>query len=235
MTTIEWNSQLEKVISENGEKCLSYQWLHDRAHKKFNRLSVYLNIPIIVLSTLAGALSVGSNSLFGDFPASSYIIGSISIFVGILNTFLTYFAFETRSESHRNCMIQYGKTYDFIKIELSLPREQRTVPNDFLKMIRDLDQRLKEMSPAIPDDIIKLYKLQFKDYTDVSKPEICNGLENIEVFSPVVEQKINSVRNSLDLRNVNIDEILTPEDVGELKSPLPSIAHILPVKKAPFK
>jgi hypothetical protein len=238
--TVDWNHQLEKVISENGERCLSYEWLHNRAYKKFNRLSVYINLPVIILSTLAGALSVGSNSLFGDFPQAQYIIGAISILVGILNTLLTYFAWESRAEAHRISMIQYAKTYQFVKIELALPRDQRTKPEDFLKMIRDANERLKEISPIIPDDIINQYKLTFKTYTSVSKPEICNGLDNIEIYSPAVEIKINSVRNSLDLTGVKfdippIDELKYEDIETTLKGPLPSLAKIIPEKKTPFK
>lgn len=196
---MEFNSQIEKVISDEGEKSLSYMWLHDRSQKKFSRLSNFINIPVIVLSTLAGASSIGSESLFKGFQQSSVIIGIVSIIVGILSTLQNYFNFERRSEAHRISSIQYYKVYNFIKIELSLPRNQRTNISDFLKLIKEDLERLKEISPQIPDNVINDYKNKFdiENYNQVSKPEICNGLTSIIPFNELVEATSN--RNSIKI------------------------------------
>lgn len=188
---MQWNSQLEKVISDEGEKCLSFSWLHSRSEKKYSALDVWINIPVIILSTLAGAASIGSEGLFAGFEKASVIIGIISILVGILNTLGQYFGWGKRSENHRICSIQYSKIYNYLKIELALPRADRTGADDFLKIIKNELERLKEISPAIPDSVIKEYKINFANYTDVSKPDICNGLANIEVYSPKVEEEVN--------------------------------------------
>ena len=175
-------------------------WLHDRAQKKYNRLSNFINIPVIVLSTLAGSASIGSESLFAGFPQASVIIGLVSILVGILGTLQSYFNFEKRTESHKIASIQYYKVYNFIKIELSLPRKDRTNVSDFLKLIKEDLERLKEISPIIPDEIIAEYKVKFDipDYKDVSKPEICNGLASIQPFNQAEESKRSSIRLNLE-------------------------------------
>jgi len=188
-----WNSQLENVIADEGDKCISYMWLHDRAQKKYNRLDIFVNVPVIVLSTICGAGSIGSDTIFKGFSQATYIIGLLSLIVGVLNTLGSYFQWSRRTEGHRIASLQYFKIYSFIKIELSLPRESRTQPGDFIKMIRESLERLKEVSPQIPDDVIEKYKVAFKSYVDVSKPEICNGLDKIEIFSEVIESKRNSV------------------------------------------
>jgi hypothetical protein len=197
---MEFNHQLETVISSEGEKALSYMWLHDRAQKKYNRLSNFINIPVIVLSTLAGSASIGSESLFPGFPQASVIIGLVSILVGILGTLQSYFNFEKRTEGHKIASIQYYKVYNFIKIELSLPRAQRTNAGDFLKLIKEDLERLKEISPMIPDEVIAEYKAKFDvpEYKDVAKPEICNGLTAIEPFNQAEESKRSSVRLNLE-------------------------------------
>ena len=197
---MEWNSQLEKVISEQGEKCLSYFWLHDRAEKKYNSLDVWVNVPVIVLSTLAGSASIGSESLFKGFDQASVIIGIVSIMVGILNTLGSYFSWSKRSEGHKISSISYNKAYNFIKIELSLPRNQRTEPSEFLKLIKNELERLKEISPQIPDSAIREYNLKFADkYVDVGKPTETNGLDKIQVYSEEVE-----MRRSIALSNLSI-------------------------------
>jgi hypothetical protein len=111
----------------------------------------------------------------------------------------SYFAFGKRSEGHRISNIQFSKIYNFIKIELSLPRNQRLKPEDFLKLVKEGLERLREVSPQVPDQIINEYKKNFSHYVDVSKPEICNGLDKIEVYSPVIESKRASVEIT-DLR-----------------------------------
>jgi hypothetical protein len=199
---MEWNTQIEKVISEQGEQCLSYSWLHDRSQKKYNRLDVWVNVPVIVISSVVGSASIGSESLFAGFDKASVILGIFSIFVAILNTLGSYFAWGKRSEGHRISAIQFSKIYNFIKIELSLPRNQRLAIEEFLKLIKEQLERLKEISPQIPDDIINDYKFKFNSYMDVSKPEICNGLSKVEVYSPVLESK----RASMEITDLRLPE-----------------------------
>jgi hypothetical protein len=226
---MQWNSQLEQVISKEGEKCLSYSWLHNRAEKKYNALDVWVNVPVIVLSTLAGSASIGSDSLFNGWEFASVIIGIISILVGIINTLGSYFAWGKRSEGHRICSISYNKAYNFVKIELALPRPQRTPPDEFLKLIKNELERLKEISPAIPDDIIAEYKNSFSEYKEVSKPEICNGLDNIHIYSEMEEQQIESKRASLNLSHFALPLPPPPTPIEE-----PPVSKI-PVKKVPFR
>lgn len=80
--------------------------------------------------------------------------------------------------------IQYGKIHRSVMIELALPRDERINPNDMLKMVRDQMDRLHETAPQIPDTIIEQFRERFADNTpEVSKPEITNGLDPIEVYS----------------------------------------------------
>lgn len=223
---ITWNNQLESVISDEGEKCLSYSWLHDKSQKKYKKLNNWIAIPVIIFSTLSGAGSIGGASFFDDFKAAPYIIGLISIMVGILNTVGSYFSWAELSELHRISGIQYSKNYNIIKIELSLPREQRISPSDFLKIIKEQLQTLREISPEICEDVIQEYKFKFDCYKDVSKPEICNGLHNIEVYSEKVELEMN---NRLSIN-------LTPKIEVQLVEPIQvEIKPIEVLKKVPFK
>ena len=180
---IRWNSQLEKVLSNEAERCLCYSVLHRQAESRFASLNNYIALPCIVLSTVAGASSVGSSTLFGDAQTASVVIGGVSIFVGILNTFGSYFAYARRSESHKSSSVQYGKLHRFLMIELSLPRSSRMNARDLLKTMRDQIDRLFETSPAIPDPVVKTFKKRYEGNPDVSRPEIANGLDPIVVYN----------------------------------------------------
>ena len=188
---ITWNSQLEQIISDEGERSLCYQWLHAKSEKWFSKLSTYLTLPVIILSTLAGSASIGSQTLFGDTGTASIAIGCISLSVATLNTVGSYFGWTKRSESHRIASITYGKVYRFILIELALPRKQRMAPKDMLKVVRDQCDRLQETSPQIPDIVINEFKEKFSSNTpEVKKPNITNGLDPIIVHSPDLETPI---------------------------------------------
>lgn len=221
--TIQWSSQLEKVVADEGEKCLSYGWLHDKSAKKYNRLDVFINIPVIVLSTITGSASIGSQSLFSGSSIAPVIIGLVSLFVGVLNTLGSYFVWAKRSENHRLSSIAYNKHHNFIRIELSLPRPQRLRPEEMLKIIKEGLDRLNETAPEIPNDVIKQYKLLFGQLTEISKPSICNGLHQIEVYSQAREIHLESKRHSV--------EMLPPLPVEAAPEPQPKEKPKRPVWK----
>jgi len=179
---IEWNDAIETLIKEQGEKALSYNWLHTRCEKKFSYANNYIALPVIIFSTISGSASIASNQ-FGDSKYIPIGIGALSIMVGILSTINSYFSWAKRAENHRISALNYSKLYLFISIELSLPREKRMNPRDFIKVIREQIERLGEISPPVADDIIKQFRNEFDGkYPNVSKPEVTNGLVEIKVY-----------------------------------------------------
>jgi len=183
---IHWNEQLERIVSNEGERALCYNWLHKQSEKKFNALSIYIALPTIILSTITGSASIGSTSIFPDQLVASMTIGMISLSVAIFNSVSNYFAWTKRAETHRISALTYGRLHRFVMIELSLPRKERMNAKDTLKMVREQLDRLQETSPPIPDDIIRLFNKRFEKGTDdVSKPLETNGLDPINVYHPL--------------------------------------------------
>jgi hypothetical protein len=181
---VSWHSQLERVISDEGERCLCFSWLHGKSQKMFSKLNTMISIPVIVMSTIAGSASIGSANLFSNSAVAGVSIGAVSLMVGVLNTISSYFGWAKRAEAHRIAGITYEKVYRFILIELAMPREERMAARDMLKVVRDQCDRLQETAPQIPDQVIWEFKKKFGDSTpDVKKPEITNGLDPIFVYS----------------------------------------------------
>ena len=182
---VHWNSQLEKIISDEGERALCYSWLHDKSEERYRQFNNYITLPTIVGSTIAGTASIGSQSLFGDIGYANIIIGSISLCVAIFNTVGTHFGWAVRAEAHRVARVDYSKIHRFIMIELALPREERTDANSMLKLVREQLDNLLAISPQIPKEIIKAFNDKFDGTTDdISKPGITNGLDPIDIFRP---------------------------------------------------
>jgi hypothetical protein len=184
---IKWSEQLENYFKEIGEKCQCYYVLHKKSEQLFSKRTTLIDLPVIVLSTVAGTLSIGNSSIFGYSSKSNIYIGCLSLFVGVLNTISTYFSWSKRCENHRIVSIQYSKLYRFISVELKLPIEERMKPNDMLKIIRETYERLQELSPLIPINIINDFKIKYKNH-NIFKPEETNGLHNIEIYKNIEKE-----------------------------------------------
>jgi len=211
---IEWSLRLETLFKEMGEKAFAYSWLHKKAEAVYKRRAVRIDLPVIILSTIAGTLSIGSDSVFPKEyeHIGSACIGSLSLFVGVLNTVGTYFEFNKRAENHRLSHIQYSKLYRFLDIELSLPRNERMAPKDLLKFSTDQYERLQEIAPLVPQHILNNFNKQFKNYNNVAKPSEVNGLESISIYVPDEIAKEEDLKSESSLvKSDTIDDFLSDE------------------------
>jgi hypothetical protein len=203
---IHWNHRLEEYFAHTGEKAHCLSWIHRKAEEKYSGHSIWIDLPVIVLGTLNGAVSVGSDSLFGGAQYASVGVGVVALLTAILSTIGSYFAWSRRAEGHRIAGLNYAKLYRFLSVEMSLPRDERMTPTDLLKYVKTEYDRLSEISPLIPPSIVALFKQKFDNekYADISKPEDTNGLHAIVVYkaaeaTPAAFAPTRSVRPSLDV------------------------------------
>lgn len=182
--SITWNKRLETYFCQTGEKANCLAWIHRKAEEMFSSRSIWIDLPVIILGTLNGAISVGSDSLFNSSQYSSVGVGIVALLTAILTTIGSYFSWARRAEGHRISCLNYAKLYRFLSIEMSLPQHERMSPNDLLKYVKTEYDRLSEISPLIPSSIINLFREKFsvEKYNEISKPEDTNGLTAIEVF-----------------------------------------------------
>jgi len=190
--------------------------MHSKSQERVGGFDTYTALPVIVLSTIAGTGSIASPTLFGDSETASLLIGLISLSVGVVNTISNYFGFARRAEAHRISSLTYAKLHKFVVIELSLPRKERMKAKDMLKIIREQVERLAETSPQIPKEIINEFNKKFHDQTDVSKPEITNGLDPIKVYVENSEELTTPV-----FPKSNIYSNFTNETVKEVIPEIP--------------
>ena len=181
----EWSDEIEELLSEWGEISMCYAYLHNYSTRKYKKKYQYLQIPIIVLSTLTGV---------GNFAVDSYIpvdyqhgftavVGGLNIFCGILGTLGSFLKYAETFEGHRISALAWSKLGRAIEIELSLHDKKRKPCRDFLKVCRAEYDNLLESSPNIDLDIINMFNKKFKDdYPNVRKPLICNGLKEIKPY-----------------------------------------------------
>jgi hypothetical protein len=204
-TTITWNKRLEEYFAETGEKAHCLSWIHRKAEEMYSARNVWIDLPAIILGTLNGAVSVGSESLFGGSPYAPVGVGVVALLTAILTTIGSYFSWSRRAEGHRISSLNYAKLYRFLTIEMSLPRNERMTPNDLLKYVKTEYDRLSEISPLVPPNIIEDFKLRFSDakYDAISRPEDTNGLHAIHIFS----------REDADTPHLEKNAVFFPEEL----------------------
>jgi len=178
---ITWNDSLETLVAEEAEKCGGLSWLHAECERYFSWHTNMVALPVIILSTVNGFLSGSSQTIFTNPELSSISLGVVSLFTGVLSTVGSYFAWAKRTEAHRISSIQYQKVSKFLTIELSLPKGERVAAKDILKITRDQIERLMEISPAVPELILKKYHAKFKDVVGIAQPELIEGLRKVKV------------------------------------------------------
>lgn len=194
---ISWNERVEEYFSSTGEKAHCLGWCHKRAEAIYSLRRAWIDLPVIVISGLTGFMSAGSTMMFDDAKVSSVALGVCSLFVSILNTAGAYFGWAKRAEGHRLSAIQYAKLYRFLSIEMALPREERMSPHDLLKLTREGYDRLAEISPLLPEEVVREFRRRFEKETEVAKPEELNGLERIVVFAGELGERDRQVQNRL--------------------------------------
>ena len=204
---IEWNLALEDLLCEEAEKCSGLSWLHGRCETYFSILNNRLQIPIIVLSTVVGAASVGSASLFpGSAGIASVSLGAISILVSILGMLNSHYAFGKRAEGHKLGCVQYAQIYRMVHIEMSLARKNRMSPKQLLRYIKEDLKRLMETLPRVPYHVIEEYKKEvIPTSEDVSHPDITNGVHKVIPFvePPVIPSASCTPVPSISIRVLN--------------------------------
>jgi hypothetical protein len=218
-----WTKEQERLMAEWSDIALCYRWIHDRSEKHFHSKTIWINLPVIILSTLGGTASFGVQSIFSTDSSkqlASFVIGGISLMAGLLTTIGNYLRYAQLEESNRVASIAWGKFQRLIAVEIALHPNERIDSLDFLKICRaDLD-RLIEQSPPIPVESIQLFEQQFGHIKDLKKPDICGSLEHTRIFESSEERlKQVAVDAALLLRQKKntLNELLAPQIQSRIK------------------
>lgn len=182
-----WTLEQEILLAKWSDYAACYRWLHHRTEKKLSRYNNAITIPVIILSTITGTVSVGLNGLVGDSPqAQKYAqiaIGAVSLFTGIMTSLGNFFRYAQNSESHHISAVSWGKLNRYISIELAQRPDDRIDSLEFLAICRESLDRLIEQSPQIPDDIINKFEIEFESQEDLARPDILNNLEHTNIYN----------------------------------------------------
>ena len=194
MEPINYNRDLEQLLAQSAEECESLGILHLASYEKYNLLSNYINIPVIILSSGIGFIT----GIDLEYEKMNIILGIGSVFVGIIKSIDSYFQLGKRAEAHRLCALQYTQINKKIQIELSLCREQRQTAKDMLSIIKTDIKNLQDISPIIDKEIIAQYNLKYGKYSNVKKPNFVNGLSEVKInMNSLEDEALASLSHSV--------------------------------------
>jgi len=159
---VEWSKENEQILVEWCDVAQCYKWLNSRSHLKYAYMNAWFTIPAIVLSTVSGTASFAQTSIPPAYQTyAPMAIGSINILIGILTTVQQYLRISELNESHRVSAISWDKFARNIRIELAKAPKERADAATFIKMSRQEFDRLMETSPAIPQNVVRLFDRTF--------------------------------------------------------------------------
>lgn len=178
-----WHPQQEKILKTWGEAAACYRYMNNQAFLMYKKSSMRYTLPIIVFSTVTGTANFAQSTFpAGVRPLVPLVIGSMNIITAIMTTVMQFLKINELMEGHRAASIQYGKLSRTIRLELSLPLEERSQHgSEMVEHCRAEYDRLIEQSPPIPFSIIQAFERAFPDDSAFFKPEIMH-IHPIETF-----------------------------------------------------
>jgi hypothetical protein len=184
MHDAEWSEDHEKILVEWADKSMCMRLLHSKATASYSRRNMWYTLPVIVMSTLAGAANFSQERVPLEYRGTfAMSVGMLNIIAGIITTVQQFLKITQLNEAHRVSSIAWDKFYRNIKTELAKHPKERIPVIQFLKMCKEEYDRLMETSPSIPEPIVEQFNTMFGPGTkkgelikDIIKPEICDEL-----------------------------------------------------------
>lgn len=190
-----WSVTHEKILIDWADKAMCYRWMHARSHQVFAKKNAWFTIPVIIMSTVTGTVTLAQPRFPEDLQDMVAIgTGVVNIFAGILTTVQQFLKIGELNEAHRACGISWDKFARNVKIELAKCPAERQNPQQLLKAAKEEYDRLMETSPPIRNDVVRLFNLTFPEvempYNEsengarpsLRKPEVCNTIFSVEEY-----------------------------------------------------
>ena len=201
-----WSRQQERILQKWGEAAACYRYMHNQAFLTYKKSSMRFTIPVIVLSTVTGTANFAQSSFPPSMRSSApALIGFLNLIAGLIATVMQFLKINELMEGHRVSSIQYGKLSRTIRLELSLPLEERNQDGKaVIEAARAEYDRLIEQSQSIPYEILMSFDKAFpsgKKYP-FNRPEIMevhpiNTFISEEQFIQELNKDFRSIREDV--------------------------------------
>ena len=233
-----WKKEEEDLLRQWADKAQCYQWMHSKSRDIYSKKNALFTIPVIIISTITGTANFAQDRFSDDIKNYVVIsIGTLSIIAGIITTVSQFLKIAELNEGHRVSSLSWGKFYRTIKTELTRHPLDRMPPLEMIKISRDEFDRLVELSPFIPNSVIKEFNTKFHKNIDLAKPEICDELSTTSVFELNDEERmrllsdIKKEENPREVRRKQIIKNKLDEKTNKFRETFHSLNGRYPTKE----
>ena len=175
-------------------------------------MSLRFNLPVIVLSTITGTANFAQSTLpLSIQPAAPSIIGGLNLVAGLIATIMQFLKVNELMENHRTSALGHGSLSRNIRLQLSLPREERKKEGlKFVEECKAIYDSLLEQCPDIPKNILKNFKKEYPLEGVFTKPEILSVRPIPSLKLPKTVEPIRAITKDTVFERVG--EYLSPKE-----------------------
>jgi hypothetical protein len=149
-----WDS-VERLLCAYCDEAQSRESLHRKAYYRYKSLTTCFQLPVIILSAIAGSATFLSK---GYPDVEEYITNgtaALSIGVSIISAVASYLKLGETKSKHEIAEVSWQNFYNGIKHELSLARSMRQDAAEYIQDVKTNYDRLFEISPICNRSLIK--------------------------------------------------------------------------------
>ena len=182
---MEWDHSVEKLLQKYCDESQTREALHRRSYYYYKKLTVFFNLPIIVLSALSGSLQFLSKGAAPE--VEKHIVtgtASVSILTAVLSAVASYLKIGESMSKHETSSNAWLLFHNELKHQLSLARDKREPAVEFLTSVKQQYDRLFELSPICSSGMIATIKKKINTHATESfeTPTYLNGFRHTEVY-----------------------------------------------------
>lgn len=190
-----WKEEEELLLRDWADKAQCYELLHSKSHAVYKKKHTYFVIPVIIISTITGTANFAQDKVAEEYRNIFVMVtGGLNITAAIITTIAQFLKISELNESHRVASYSWGKFFRNIKTELAKHPQDRMNPTDMLKICKEEYDRLIEISPLVPKNIIKKFNNKFVDDSTISKPEICDIITPTNIYNMTREERLEMAK-----------------------------------------
>ena len=178
-----WKKEEEDLLKEWADKAQCYKWMHLKSHEKYRSKNAWFTIPVIIISTFTGTANFAQDRFPEEYKSMVVMgVGALNIIAGIVTTISQFLKISEMNEAHRVASLSWDKFYRNLKTELAKNPLDRFPPHEMIKISKEEYDRLVEISPMVPNDVIENFNKTFKRNQDVIRPDLCGELHTTSIY-----------------------------------------------------
>ena len=195
-----WDTSVERLLQKYCDEAKTRECLHRKAYYRYKTWTTLFQLPVIILSAVAGSATFLSKGYPDVEEAITNCTAGISILVTIISAVGSYLKLGETKSKHEAAEIAWQNFYNGIKHQLNLRQDLREEAEPYIGEIKTNYDRLFEISPICNQKLISKVKSSIKSKAteEFQIPNYMNGWEHTHVYheEPAVEPSVEFLDNS---------------------------------------